>query len=529
MFKFFSKKIFIISGLIVLTMGFLVLGWFVERGQTKVALALPGSVSDGWIPLRGWAWSDTVGWLDFNYKGRGGYCVNASGATNNQKCDNDGDCQSGYTCGYWVAVNQNNGLLDGYAWNEHVGWVSFTRTGFCNEDYTKPCEGSNQCPSGETCSFAYSNPPEASGCLGGAWACYNQTEKKFYGWGRVLSLASRVGVTDAGWLKLNPAVGGVDYGWDVSGPTNDVNNDQLDDSSGLPVGGAPWGEVSGWAWNGASQSQGLGWFSANCQNTGTCAASNYQLSGRPDEIGGLVLRRVDGQDSRGLALSWTTPVYGAAYYEVWRKNNAGAYERILSNFFSHSYNDLNLNLFTNYSYVARACNVFACSRSSVVSFVTSPIDELTLSFRATPICATDVAGQSFVDLSWSAPQIVAASGVVLANYEIEYCQTDASKGQNCVDWQPAAAACNNVNAGALSCREILTAGDRGRSQNFFVYRLRAVGDRGGCVGGAQAGSDCVSDSDCGEGVCQVYKSGWTHSSPIRVCPVDSAYQERRPE
>lgn len=531
----FIKKSIIPLSLIVLTMGFLVLGWFAERGQTKIALALPGSVADGWIPLRGWAWSDTVGWLDFNYKSKGGYCVNAAGETNNQKCDNDSVCPSGYTCGYWVAVNQDNGVLGGYAWSYNVGWVSFTRTGFCNDDYRRPCEGSSQCPIGEACNLTYSDPPEASGCPLGAWACYKADEQKFYGWGRVLSLASASLATDAGWVKLNPAVAGVDYGLRVVGPVNDSNNDQLDDSNGLPIGGAPWGDIAGWAWNGASQNQGLGWFSANCQNTDTCAASNYKLSGRPDDIAGVQLQRADGQDSHSLKLSWTTPTYAANLYEIWRQDNAGVYNRVLSNFSGDNYKDINLDLFTNYAYVVRACNVFSCSRSGVVALRTSPIDDTTLNLQATAICSAPVDGQSFVDLAWGRPDIVEASGVNLTAYEIQYCQTDVNKGQDCADWHAAAAACNNVTDGALSCREVLTAGDRGRSQNFFVYRLRAVGDSGTCYGGTNPGADCVDASVCGvdadgvAGVCQIYRSSWAYSSAFRICPVDSAYQERRPE
>jgi len=52
-------------------------------------------------PITGWAWSDTVGWVDFN-------------------CSNRGTCGS---VNFGVIVNAN-GTLSGHAWSENVGWIS---------------------------------------------------------------------------------------------------------------------------------------------------------------------------------------------------------------------------------------------------------------------------------------------------------------------------------------------------------------------------------------------------------------------
>lgn len=52
-------------------------------------------------PLTGYAWSDTIGWIDLT-------CQNTSGSS----------------CGTWGIYVSDTGALSGYAWSENVGWVS---------------------------------------------------------------------------------------------------------------------------------------------------------------------------------------------------------------------------------------------------------------------------------------------------------------------------------------------------------------------------------------------------------------------
>jgi hypothetical protein len=51
--------------------------------------------------VTGWAWSDTVGWIDLN-------------------CSNDNTCG---TSNYGLSID-DSGNLSGYAWSDNVGWVS---------------------------------------------------------------------------------------------------------------------------------------------------------------------------------------------------------------------------------------------------------------------------------------------------------------------------------------------------------------------------------------------------------------------
>lgn len=52
-------------------------------------------------PITGWAWSDTVGWIDLN-------------------CGNDNSCS---TSDYKLTIGAD-GTVTGYAWSDNVGWVS---------------------------------------------------------------------------------------------------------------------------------------------------------------------------------------------------------------------------------------------------------------------------------------------------------------------------------------------------------------------------------------------------------------------
>jgi len=585
MFKFKKKTFVIFIGLSVLTIGFLVLGLLLNSSKTKSALALP---DEDWAPLRGWVWTDTVGWLSLNSKNDGGRCINSSGADGG-KCDASGGCSSGYTCQrYWVAVDEVTGVVDGYAWSEHVGWVAFRKTGFCANDYRRPCETSSECGV-DTCNYVNVTPPDTAytsrcqggSCSGNCLACYNQTNKKFYGWGRVLSLASNTGgASDAGWLKLDIIFNSTDYGVKVNG--DDVEADNRDaENSLLPKGNSTttWGDLYGWAWSdgsrdsatGLSYNNGLGWLSFNCTNSsGVCASSNYKVTGRPSTMGSIKVKQQENNESYGLTIDWTNsfPLYGTSYYEVWRKNwlclpsadpdhcsggdnrfcQTGTscqiqdYQRILTNAVTGSYDDNNLQLFVNYEYTVRACNVFGCSRSPVASFRTSPIEHIR-NLKAVPICATDNASlTSYVDLSWSKPYIVSFSGAEVAYYEIEYCRLDANQNlSDCAeaDWQPASPDCDNPpynNQNTQSCREILTeANSRYQYRNdFHVYRIRGIGDDGNvnkaCVGGDNDTFSCSTDTDCPGGSCQPNpsKSTWSYSDIFRICPADSAYQERRP-
>lgn len=63
------------------------------------------------VPLYGYAWSDTIGWISFN-------CVDG-GPGGSDIC-----ASSGGTSDYQVQIN-TDGSLSGYAWSDNIGWIKF--------------------------------------------------------------------------------------------------------------------------------------------------------------------------------------------------------------------------------------------------------------------------------------------------------------------------------------------------------------------------------------------------------------------
>jgi len=138
---------------------------------------------------------------------------------------------------YGVKVDSATGYLSGYAWSEHIGWISFN-----SADLTG-------CPSG-ACEAKVDLTPTGTVCGGAGWVC---------GWARVLVDG---GGWD-GWIKLRgTATDGSPYGvWlDTSISPHEFRN---------------------FAWG----SDVVGWISFNCSNRGVCTSataeggpSNYKVT-----------------------------------------------------------------------------------------------------------------------------------------------------------------------------------------------------------------------------------------------------------
>lgn len=69
-------------------------------GMTLTAPQHAASQSGGGVPIDGYAWSDTIGWIDLN-------------------CANSGVCGTNF-----FGLSVNNGQITGYAWSDNVGWIS---------------------------------------------------------------------------------------------------------------------------------------------------------------------------------------------------------------------------------------------------------------------------------------------------------------------------------------------------------------------------------------------------------------------
>ena len=66
--------------------------------------------NDGSGNLEGWAWDDGVGWVSF--------------------CGGAGTANCPGSVSYQVTINPSNGVFSGWAWSETVGWISFN----CNDE-----------------------------------------------------------------------------------------------------------------------------------------------------------------------------------------------------------------------------------------------------------------------------------------------------------------------------------------------------------------------------------------------------------
>ncbi|MDP3795402.1 MAG: hypothetical protein Q8R13_05815, partial [bacterium] len=172
--------------------------------------------------LSGWAWSD----LPNGSAGSGGGWISFS----SRNCDGDGDGFAGPNAPgacppegtglalYEVSVS-NSGTVSGYAWSEHVGWISFNQSAVDNCP-SGSCRGALDTDTGAVMGWARACAVFANGCSGALGP-----ESKRGGW--------------EGWVSLSCANAGVcatsDYG--------------VSSGSGDPC------DWDGWAWGDAI----LGW------------------------------------------------------------------------------------------------------------------------------------------------------------------------------------------------------------------------------------------------------------------------------
>ena len=168
--------------------------------------------------VSGFAWSENIGWISFNDLN----CdVNENGTYEGMYEGAPAGCPSSGTVNpYGVNVDLGTGLFSGYAWSEHIGWITF-------------------------------NSGELVGCPDGS--CLAQLDiatNEVSGWARALAY----GDGWDGWIKLRETGYGV---W-------------LDTSVN---------EFRDWAWSGddVDEEAVIGWISFNCSNQGVCGTSDYKV------------------------------------------------------------------------------------------------------------------------------------------------------------------------------------------------------------------------------------------------------------
>jgi hypothetical protein len=181
--------------------------------------------------VSGWAWSENVGWISFNcyndYNGDGVLEDHCSSSNYGVKLQPD-------------PSDPSKKVFSGYAWSEHIGWISFNRS--------------------ET-----GAPPTEDPCFDGSCiAKLDPSTNKVYGWAKALAGGTTQSGGWDGWIKLNDA----NYGVTLNSST---------------------GEFEGWAtgWDDTPEEAVVGWISFNCKDGGyneatgehysVCATSNYKV------------------------------------------------------------------------------------------------------------------------------------------------------------------------------------------------------------------------------------------------------------
>lgn len=129
-----NKKIVLLGVAVILFAGFFGL----TPGVTHAATNINSAAGEHW------AWNDVIGWIDFygtlnvnvNKVQLNGYASSSVGYVSL-------DCAtspSGDICGTsnYQVLNDGNGNLSGWAWNDEIGWISF-----CGGSGTADCPGTN--------------------------------------------------------------------------------------------------------------------------------------------------------------------------------------------------------------------------------------------------------------------------------------------------------------------------------------------------------------------------------------------------
>lgn len=158
--------------------------------------------------VRGWAWSDTIGWISMN-------CTNETPAC---------------TTEYGVHIEVKPGFddradLTGWAWSDPMGWICFGMT----------CSGTT--PDGQVPYAEYRSS-------------YNGKDDQFFGWAQVLNLGAE------GWISLNCE----NLNECATSNYHVVLNDLLGDFTK-----GAFNDY--WAWNGNDDGTGVGWIDFSIVST----------------------------------------------------------------------------------------------------------------------------------------------------------------------------------------------------------------------------------------------------------------------
>jgi|GEM_PF-1789201 len=539
--------------------------WF---GSNQWRPAWADSLDPGDTPLRGWAWTETIGWISFNNCNIDGYRM---------RCNED---ENGNDKGYLVSVGPDD-KLKGHAWSENVGWIDFG-----DSPDSANCHRRSECPDINGCSAKYVN-----GAL--------------TGWARVCALDD--GSSTYGWIHLDGRVADNSaYKVLVTGPNS--TNDNPD-----------WGDLTGWAWDGdksinpEDKGRGIGWisFKGNISN-----GSQYGVTAQPVAIGIKSISPTTGTESTDVTLSWGPksgaigPIYGATNYEIHQasatcSNNVGQTCNVvacaktirdascicdetatcnISNTFTPLVDDLSQNQtsfdviglksFSTYRFKILAKNRLGGVWSETLNYSPSPLAQSAY-FDISGAC-NRADSQIIIDLKWQRAFDARQQPppYKTKNYQFSFCVHNVGDqpGPGHVCWSsPTKIDPQNElkeDGEYWKFKHTITDSDdinKLKSGSAISYTIQAVGDDQVCQGGPNDDQVCTKD-DCsyGGGYCMgavcvegtnagkvcntaVSCSVWKEnegvitgtcgpslgtlqiSLPLQVCPYDSNYKEVKPQ
>lgn len=520
MFGFAKKNIFKISGLILL-LGLLAFFSFKEFSKKPLSANAMAGVP-GNIPLRGWLWTDTVGWIELNGLSR----------------DNNP---------YGITVSDTGNFdANSWAWSDTVGWVAFFRPRVCSNNSSIICTNDADCGSENYCSpvsvpndadsSAFFNYCPSCNSLENCSACYRSSDRKIYGWVYVLSMGKK-----QGWIKLN----GSNYGVSIL-PEDTLDKDIVKTAS---IGKSTWGDFIGWAWGwgeGASGNlkPGIGWVSFNCANQSSCGDSNYFVTGRPQRPTITSVGPTVDAESTSITVKWQATL-GAREYQLYRREghctnigdanfltatscNSGAALPTgcsicqMDEVFQPAVNGSGARLITpsleinntiesappakplelgiNYYYILRACNMFGCSLSNEAMTMLNRvgvIDNLSI----TPTCSS--ADGPKVELTWNQPKIAKPNDAptflqFLDYYQVQYCILDATLNKETCNWLPAGGTCSDSEAAGhcndQPCLNKVSAFKCNSNSSDCYYNHQVGNCGGGSCQGKIASIKCIDNN-----------------------------------
>ncbi|MFH1413171.1 MAG: hypothetical protein ABIG10_04090 [bacterium] len=507
----------ILISLAILVIGFLGFWLFNSMRDAEQVMAR----NTNYPNLQGWAWTETIGWVSFN-------------CTDTNTCDTP-------EINYGVYYDTANKYFKGYAWSENVGWIVFNEDAFAPPNYNFDNAVNDKCV-GIDCE-------SISDCT----ACFNEVDNRIYGWARVVSLGSD------GWIALDNFAGGAVsfgvYNKDYSFTSLTEGSTYLD-----------WGDLSGWAWNGGdptADKKGIGWVSFN-----SSVNPVYKVIGKPDEINNINIERTDGYESTSLTINWNSNILGTERFEIWRKrvqkaeDNPGDWDADLikintigssaSEYIDGPPSRSDLSWYREHKYVVMACNIFGCRLSNMVSEKTSPfMFPKDFYLKLSGVCYDETApNTSYVDLEWEEIDEASWPGN-FKKYQVQYCVLEEGEKDkdDCAiaDWKniDVDVSCDLTVIGicddgitecvddlactcSKTCRDVLDnipppdPTRYSQRYNLHIYRVRAVGTDGLCDDGVTI---CINDSSCPlGGICledpdYTSYSSWLDSDrAVRPCP-----------